>query len=84
MLALRHDLRCGSGLPDQRADLLNGLDVLASQPQVTVPIGTDDRWPDLTNAVYWIVDNIWWASREPHGSVWSFRSSARSELCLNS
>jgi len=55
--------------PDRRADVLNGLDLLASEPPTLTADGRDPRWPDLRNAVHWVVDDTWWDQRDPHESI---------------
>ncbi len=55
--------------PDRRADVISGLDTLASAPPVLQAGQSDPRWPDLTNAVHWVVDDTWWDSHDPADSV---------------
>lgn len=51
--------------PDRRADVLAALDCLASAPPGLSGDEADPRWPDLTNAVHWLVDDTWWDQRDP-------------------
>lgn len=46
--------------PDRREDVLKALDVLASIPPALGASGSDPRWPDMTNAVHWLVDDTGW------------------------
>lgn len=54
--------------PERREDVLNGLDALASDPVLNGD-GVDQRWPDLTNVVHWVVDDTWWDHADPSESV---------------
>ena len=50
--------------PDWRADVAAGLARLA---QITPrDLG---EWPDLSNAIHWVVDDTWWDHRSPRGDV---------------
>jgi hypothetical protein len=55
--------------PDRRSDVLNALDALASGPPPLTSDGSDPRWPDLTNAVHWLVDDTWWDHNNPRESI---------------
>ena len=55
--------------PDRRMDVLNGLDILASTPPGLDQHGSDDRWPDVRNAVHWVVDDTWWDQQDPEESI---------------
>ena len=48
--------------PNRRQDVLAGLDLLAAPPEVDEN-GRDQRWPDLSNAVHWVVDDTGWDLR---------------------
>lgn len=48
--------------PNRRQDVQAGLDLLAAPPEVDEN-GRDQRWPDLTNAVHWVVDDTGWDLR---------------------
>ena len=61
--------------PDRRADVLAGLDVLAAAPVASDP-GLDGRWPDLTNAVHWVVDDTFWDRQDPAASIGTLLISA--------
>jgi len=54
--------------PDKRGDVLNGLDLLAAE-RVLDDRGQDPRWPNLTNAIHWVVDDTWWDHSDPSESV---------------
>jgi hypothetical protein len=47
----------------QRLDVKEGLRVLGSSSE---PPST---WPDLTNAIHWVVDDTWWDHRPPEASI---------------
>lgn len=49
--------------------MIAALEVLASDPPLLAAGEDDPRWPDLTNAVHWLVDDTWWDHRDPIGSV---------------
>ncbi len=55
--------------PDRRADVLAALELLANEAPAFDEAGGDPRWPDLTNAVHWLVDDTWWDYHDPAGSV---------------
>jgi hypothetical protein len=55
--------------PDWRGDVLNALDVLASEPLELQGDEPDPRWPDLTNAIHWLVDDTWWDHHDPRESI---------------
>lgn len=54
--------------PDRRADVLNGLDALAAEPNLDCE-GQDQRWPDLSNAVHWVVDDTFWDQADAAQSI---------------
>lgn len=54
--------------PDRRLDVLNALDTLAADPPEMVD-GADPRWPSVTDAVHWLVDDTWWDHDDPIESV---------------
>lgn len=65
--------------PDLRQDVLNALDVLAAEPPILDENGHDPRWPDLKNAVHWLVDDTFWDTATPRSrSVPSYGTSGRS------
>ena len=51
--------------------MLAGLDTLAAEPPILNEHGSDPRWPDLTNAVHWVVDDTWWDDEDPSDSIGS-------------
>jgi hypothetical protein len=51
--------------PDWREDVLIGLETLAAKPPQLEKRERDPRWPDLTNAVHWVVDDTFWDFRDP-------------------
>lgn len=55
--------------PGRREDVLNALKVLAAEPPVLDGAGRDSRWPDLTNAVHWLVDDTPWDLVDPVTSI---------------
>jgi hypothetical protein len=55
--------------PDRRSDVLNALDVLASEPPPLTCDGSDPRWPDLNNSVHWLVDDTSWDHNDPRDSI---------------
>lgn len=46
--------------PDRRADIIKALEALAAEDAAD-----PSRWPDLTNAVHWLVDDTDWDSHDP-------------------
>lgn len=64
VILLPVDLRC----PRQRQDILAGLEALAAEPAVDER-GMDPRWPNLDNAVHWVVDDTGWDQNDPSKSV---------------
>lgn len=55
--------------PDRREDVLNALDTFAAEPPRLSDDELDPRWPDLKNAVHWLVDDTWWDHNDPRESV---------------
>ena len=55
--------------PDRRSSVLDALDLLASEPPTLDNKGRDRRWPDLTNAVHWLVDDTFWDAHDPTDSI---------------
>lgn len=55
-------------LPDRRLDVIESLKVLASDVS-RLDSGRDTRWPDLTNAVHWLVDDTVWDHYDPAESI---------------
>jgi hypothetical protein len=55
--------------PGRREDVLSALRVLAAEPLSLDGGSWDTRWPDLTNAVHWLVDDTVWNSEDPITSV---------------
>ena len=49
--------------------MISGLDALASAPPIPQAGQSDPRWPDLTNAVHWVLDDTSWDSQDPADSV---------------
>lgn len=52
-----HDAAVDVEWPDQRGDVLAALELLASEPPLLEGDEPDPRWPDLTNAIHWPVDD---------------------------
>ncbi|WP_051972567.1 SCO4402 family protein [Amycolatopsis japonica] len=55
--------------PERREDVLAALRVLAAEPPVLDGAGRDTRWPDLANAVHWLVDDTPWDVVDPATSI---------------
>jgi len=55
--------------PDRRGDVLNGLDTLAEEPPRLAGDEPDPRWPDVTNAIHWVLDDTWWDQRDPREDI---------------
>lgn len=55
--------------PDRRLDVIEALQVLASDVPILSPDGRDTRWPDLTSAVHWLVDDTFWDQQNPSKSI---------------
>ncbi|MFS8104643.1 hypothetical protein LFM09_46830 [Lentzea alba] len=55
--------------PDRRGDIIDALDVL-----MTITPETVERWPGLTEAVHWLVDDTFWDQRDAAESIgWTLR-----------
>ena len=55
--------------PERREDVISALRVLAAEPPTLDGADVDTRFPDLTNAVHWLVDDTAWDSEDPVSSV---------------
>lgn len=55
--------------PDRREDVLAGLECLAAEPPRLSGSDADPRWPDVTNAIHWLVDDTWWDTTDPSESI---------------
>ena len=55
--------------PDRRRDALEALELLESEPPLLPSNGSDPRWPDLANAVHWLVDDTVWDQIDPTESI---------------
>lgn len=55
--------------PDMRENVIAGLEVLAAPVPALSADGVDQRWPDLTNAVHWVVDDTWWDQHDATESI---------------
>jgi hypothetical protein len=55
--------------PDRRQDVLNALGLLAADVPDLDGAGRDTRWPNLTEAVHWLVDDTAWDVHDPIGSI---------------
>jgi len=55
--------------PGQRGDVLAALELLSSAPPALTQHGADPRWPDVGNAVHWLVDDTWWDLKDPVESI---------------
>ena len=56
--------------PDRRADIIDALEALAAEDAAD-----PSRWPDLANAVHWLVDDTDWDSRDPELDVGALLAS---------
>ncbi|UMP03554.1 SCO4402 family protein [Amycolatopsis sp. EV170708-02-1] len=63
--------------PERREDVLAALRVLAAEPPVLDGAGRDTRWPDLTNAVHWLVDDTPWDLVDPVKSIGTILRDSR-------
>ena len=54
---------------ERREDVISALGVLAAERPTLDGAGRDTRFPDLTNAVHWLVDDTAWDSEDPVTSV---------------
>lgn len=55
--------------PYRRQDVLNALGLLAGDVPELDDAGRERRWPDLTEAVHWLVDDTWWDEDDPVESI---------------
>lgn len=55
--------------PGRRSDLLDALACLAEEPPPLSATRADPRWPGLTNAIHWLVDDTWWDRRDPSADI---------------
>ena len=49
---------------DRRLDVIAALDRLATISGVNL-----SEWPDLTNAVHWLIDDTWWDHHPPEEAI---------------
>lgn len=61
----------------QREDVLSAFRTLAAEPPVLDGEGRDTRWPDLTNAVHWLVDDTPWDLVDPATSIETILHNSR-------
>jgi hypothetical protein len=66
---IRHHVRIDVEWPFRREDVLFALDTLAAEPPDLQGDELDPRWPDLKNAVHWLVDDTWWDHNDPRESI---------------
>ncbi|MEV6443013.1 hypothetical protein [Amycolatopsis sp. NPDC051716] len=67
--------------PERREDVVAALRVLAAEAPALGVVGRDPRFPDLTNAVHWLVDDTSWDSEDPVASVGTIlRDGAEAEV----
>ena len=67
--------------PERREDVVAALRVLAAEPPALAGVDRDPRFPDLTNAVHWLVDDTAWDSADPVASVGTIlRDGAEAEV----
>lgn len=55
--------------PGRREDVLDALRLLAAEPPELDGTGRDARWPNLTDAVHWLVDDTAWDFHDPRESI---------------
>jgi hypothetical protein len=53
----------------QRLDVLEALDFLSTSVPPLGADGRDHRWPNLTEAVHWLIDDTGWDTRDPAEDV---------------
>lgn len=64
----------------RRGDVREALLLLSSDVPALTPSGMDPRWPSLTEAIHWLVDDTWWDLRDPSDDVGVYlRSSAEAD-----
>jgi hypothetical protein len=60
----------GVAYPGRRQDVVTALGLLAAEVPELDGAGWDStRWPDLTAAVHWLVDDTAWDVHDPAGSI---------------
>ncbi|WP_417281634.1 SCO4402 family protein [Amycolatopsis plumensis] len=55
--------------PERREDVISALGVVSAEPPTLDGAGRDTRFPDITNAVHWLVDDTSWDSEDPAASI---------------
>lgn len=55
--------------PWRRPDLLTSLELLRDEPPALPTDGIDPRWPDLTFAVHYLVDDTFWDQTDIADSI---------------
>lgn len=55
--------------PGRCEDVLAALEVLAAEQPELDGSGWDPRWPNLTEAVHWLVDDTFWDVHDPGASI---------------
>ncbi|NUU16941.1 hypothetical protein HP550_06715 [Cellulomonas humilata] len=55
--------------PDRREDVLAALECLAGEPPHLSGTDVDPRWPDVRNAIHWLIDDTWWDTTDPSESI---------------
>lgn len=55
--------------PGRRQDVLNALGLLAADIPELGRTGQDTSWPNLTEAVHWLVDDTSWDVHDPIDSI---------------
>ena len=53
----------------QRGDVKEALILLSSGVPDLTPEGWDPRWPNLTEAIHWLIDDTGWERRDPSEDV---------------
>jgi hypothetical protein len=55
--------------PDRREDVLNALECLAADPPRLSGSEVDPRWPNVTDAIHWLIDDTSWDGTDPSESI---------------
>jgi hypothetical protein len=60
----------------------NARETLAAPPPSLADDGSDSRWPDVTNAVHWLVDDTWWDAQDPGTSIGTILRNEREAAAI--
>lgn len=53
----------------RQCDIRAALVLLSDDAPALTPSGSDPRWPDLSAAIHWLVDDTWWDHGDPAEDV---------------